>query len=622
MRRMANPRPLPWHNLEITVGKVPSMATVPRMKWMPALLTLTVAFAGGAAGGWWARAVLGTSVNFTTLHSSVADASEPTVLTGWMSQLQSISEEELSALVRAASAATTPLAELEAHLRLLRWAELAPEACLAWLAGEERWGEMDVVLHAWGLRAPAAAWQALRSMSWEQRDELGCVEKICEHWAEADPELFLSLPQLSWFDSPYAVERAIAKLARRDLAKTLQLVQSTFSEGWGVLAKACGQQNPALGCSWLADSHLIPKNERGSFQFALLHAWAQHDPAAAAAYLCTQPDLMRQQDNQDSDPRTPVLIGLAEKDLPQAVQWLKQNFSGGLQEDMMHSLAGGLKGKPEEWGAQLQAAIPDQAERSRLLESMYGSLPRNVTEADLRGLQGKEATADSTDWQLISNACAEDYVQMHSEEESLALLATLEEPVRGAMIRKLARRGLGLDDPGVVAYLSQHSEGMEPEDIASIFEYSTDAGQKILAHSTEPVQWSSAAESFAKQDPAAAQAWMRGVAQEMQTYAVRGLIRGWCETDEYAASTWVADQPPGPVRNQAAASLAKQLATADPAAAWAWITSVPHPEYTEGTLVDIVHAWKAADPAAATAAIQAARLPSELRQKLLETEQP
>lgn len=88
-------------------------------------------------------------------------------------------------------------------------------------------------------------------------------------------------------------------------------------------------------------------------------------------------------------------------------------------------------------------------------------------------------------------------------------------------------------------------------------------------------------------------------------------VANWVKVDPAAASSWIGEQPPGAVREDAATTMIPMIKSTDPAGAWAWANSLTEPERRASMLLEVSKAWQKKDATAATAAMEA--LPAEMR---------
>lgn len=89
-------------------------------------------------------------------------------------------------------------------------------------------------------------------------------------------------------------------------------------------------------------------------------------------------------------------------------------------------------------------------------------------------------------------------------------------------------------------------------------------------------------------------------AESVQTAGML-LLDKWVKADPENASAWLSRQKPGPIRDIAAATLAKATIGEEPVPAMTWAASISDPARREEALVDSWKAWRALEPAPADA---------------------
>jgi len=82
---------------------------------------------------------------------------------------------------------------------------------------------------------------------------------------------------------------------------------------------------------------------------------------------------------------------------------------------------------------------------------------------------------------------------------------------------------------------------------------------------------------WAQEDPITALNWASTLPPETLPAAVGGAVQSWMKSDDGAASEWVNALPSGPVRDAAAAGLAKALYEFDVPGAMAWAGNISDP---------------------------------------------
>jgi hypothetical protein len=320
---------------------------------------------------------------------------------------------------------------------------------------------------------------------------------------------------------------------------------------------------------------------------------------------------MRYEGAWGNDPRTHVIQALTARDPALAYRWIQENF--GLYEQPKYACRLGerLASDPLKWLPGLMEAIPDK-KRTEFLKSVLTGVSREMNATQLLSLNEQPPTSE---WKLVINSYAENFVIQHSAAESASLLANATGSVRRALALALAAEGKVESVEQVTTALRESTNKLNEYEMEKIFLQSPEIGRNILLEFQDERVWERSMAAWATHDPAQSLTWMTALDEAKQTKLVAGLVQGWCESDEYAASEWTASLPDGPVRHHAAAALAWKIA--EPADAWAWLMSVPYWLNLEQAAA-ILGKWKAQNPAAAEAAIQASSCSEKAKQELME----
>jgi len=85
--------------------------------------------------------------------------------------------------------------------------------------------------------------------------------------------------------------------------------------------------------------------------------------------------------------------------------------------------------------------------------------------------------------------------------------------------------------------------------------------------------------------------------------AIRGVMRVWTDNEPRAASAWLSNLAPGPMREAAVDRFAETIAALDPAASFAWATTLGDPAARSARLETTYRKWATDDPARAAAAL-------------------
>ncbi len=124
-------------------------------------------------------------------------------------------------------------------------------------------------------------------------------------------------------------------------------------------------------------------------------------------------------------------------------------------------------------------------------------------------------------------------------------------------------------------------------------------------------------EAWAAADPTAATAQVDAIGDPAaRAAAVDGLVTGWAQSDDGAAEEWVQTLPTGADRDAGLASLAAALADNDPQTAWQKAGEIQSPARREAALGDAFAAILDESPDAAKTLLARANVSDDVRQKL------
>ena len=105
--------------------------------------------------------------------------------------------------------------------------------------------------------------------------------------------------------------------------------------------------------------------------------------------------------------------------------------------------------------------------------------------------------------------------------------------------------------------------------------------------------------AWLQRDPAAAADWWTRLEPGPDTMVK--IINVWAQEDPNAAGSWLRQQPTGPAGDAARMTFSRQVADLDPESALTWAATVTDPAMRDGTLRHIWSRWHGRDPGAAEA---------------------
>lgn len=509
---------------------------------------------------------------------------------------------------------------------LARWAAADPRAAAEWAARLPPDGRdlseltVDVAL-AWAeTDSSAAAAFAAGLPDGPTRDRL----LLCLR-ARTDPQLaateVLRLPRGE--SRRRALAQLVGAMVREDLYAALQWVfalnsQADREEGLQVLVRALAEADPAAALklaaalppgtqrrelldaivsavartrpalAWELAGGLLRESDAARARYAVLRELAPRAPAAAARLVAALPEGyertvgVRQVTFQwgKTDPRACLLwlldsLNAAEQDA--ALSECVAGWSERSPYDAMHfmmSLHGKMTVPLTTWLKVVRTwtfQAPAQA------AGFARGLPSEMDEKWRTGIAGEVAAA----WAATDPAAA------------CAWARTLEQPLRGAAIRRLAAELAGSDVRSALGLADELTDGRTRDEVLA-----------------------SIAERAAPHDPAAAAAVIERLAKVERFHIHEIAVHNWADRDPAAAAAWVRR-----IRDAgkfADTFVEKQLLAdyaAAPDEARRQIERTLEASYV-GTLGFIIERWARRDPDAAQRWIESSGLPAETRRSL------
>lgn len=493
-----------------------------------------------------------------------------------------------------------------------QWVTRDPTSALAYVAGEEGAERNSLgsdLSFALGEFAPQEALKAARSSK-----DFPCEGFASMVWfslAEHHPKLYLretSLENLANENTPIHWGKALAKLAESDpqaAAQTwLEAAKNPLSlhagpvSGLYATVAALTKRDSSQAKKWIEN---LPA---GDLRRLAEHAWlgqlAKQDPQRAAELASVEalgnPDQMflyasHGYESRQTDARVEIAKGLAATDLRAALEFAfsPEKFSRKASlTDVIHASFDNLPSEPAAFLAAVQAALPEGAD-DKVLKQFVEQKARhwNVEER----LEAVKALANSP--QSSSLRAAVDAAGMADAARTYEVVKSLPESQRARMMLELIGHTPAetlLKHPDMLSELPAMENPQIPafeEDPASFAEIARKLPPTEGASSVQ----AAAVRALAANDPSAAAGLVADLPEASRAISGAQLAEVWAGRDETAASTWAATLPAGSVRDAAAASLTKKIATFEPEAAWGWAKSIQDPGKAAQAMVDLANGW-------------------------------
>ena len=201
-----------------------------------------------------------------------------------------------------------------------------------------------------------------------QRNSYGVLAALLPRWAEADPEAALAyaLGLTRPNERPMAVTAVFNGWARRDLEGAIAAVAGLKSSdeqkaAWAAILPELAQRAPERALELHAK---LPKGESqygyGSSVYGIFNAWAQTDPAAAAARALQLPARDREQAVNG------IAAQWAARDLPAAQAWALGLPEGNAKRNATRAVLSELANQNPQAAAQLALSLKGQAQQEAM----------------------------------------------------------------------------------------------------------------------------------------------------------------------------------------------------------------------------------------------------------------
>ncbi|MEM7386285.1 MAG: hypothetical protein AAF514_15190, partial [Verrucomicrobiota bacterium] len=367
-------------------------------------------------------------------------------------------------------------------------------------------------------------------------------------------------------DRTKALDGAIQALGRTDPERAAQLFLTMSETGVrgglsGSIAGHWAEIDVTAAREW---AETLAAGSRQDAIRGMLQTWARTDPAAAAAYLKTQPP---------SEWSADVSRGLA-------FQWARQDVEAAaiwaLESEDHRTRSRALDAIADQWGKKDPAqavAFAGQIENQEQRQDFLGEVGKHWARSDLSA---------ATEW-----------------------VKTVDPEDRGHAARGVMDQVIDNDFEVALEMLSELTPDWGAEDFAD-HEFAEIGGR--LAS-----QWT-------RQQPENAAVWAASLPEgsDLQREAIEEVAEQWVETDSMAASQWISELPEGEIRDAGTERLVDRIAETDPASAWSWAMSASDADHRLEMREDVLDEWKEIDPGQARETLENALIPEERKAELFE----
>lgn len=294
-----------------------------------------------------------------------------------------------------------------------------------------------------------------------------------------------------------------------------------------VATKLCVEALRLLGrqdghAAWKLLEQLSPGALDREATSAVLGAWASIDPKAASLAAMSLPD-------RDSTPLVEVAVQWALKDPAAAIKW-----------------AGALS-------PATRKTVIDEAARCAAGEA--------AAHGSFEGLHALvSASADPAVRSQVASVAAGELAWVDADK-AFQWMATLPEAIRPAALL------------GAVAASSKTAPDRAATQLAQQL---ARLPHKTSVDTTLKDCVTLVSLEYAATDVRSAMNWASSLSPANRSDAVRSVMSSWAEQSPATASEWLARQPPGDIRNEAALAFASNVAALDPECARSWLATCPY----------------------------------------------
>jgi hypothetical protein len=438
----------------------------------------------------------------------------------------------------------------------------------------------------------------------------GFMDALIERWFQVDPTgAFASIEDLEkklvispgkrWAGSG-AFSAALARSPRETLLDALP-VNATWSRSDSSIPAAftaLAVRDPAAARRYL--ERITDPESRKSAEIAIAEGIAKRDPLAAVALSHSLnssvvfdaalaeaerigPGMLRQV-LVANDRKFPIGLSLTEL----VLRHPDEDWNAFTDEAL--KLPGGLTDQTQREARRLtpEARVQTLARLDEFPAAVRGSLACALVDA-----WALEEPRQATEWALAHAGTA-------------ATGTPVSDPLAWALTRWIST-----DESGILAWWSQLPASAQRDQFGATIAAKLATDGKIdraleLFHPEQGNKWTGVAVAIAsaqaKNDPAAAAAWLDSLPADLNTgNAVAPLIQRWVGRDAQAAARWVETQPAGERRDAALKAYSVAATELDPAAAGEWAAAIADPTARAQAAEAVFREMNRRDPPAARA---------------------
>ncbi len=431
-----------------------------------------------------------------------------------------------------------------------------------------------------------------------------------------------------------ALNAAAEGWARRDptaaweWAQALESPAARESALRGVLSAWC-ERDPAGAAAKFAElpGREIPGEDgkdlvKGNSPLqAITRAWATLDAKAAAAWLRSLPgaedgqfsDLLRSQilptrDVWDAVELTEIIRKPGGDALPEDWKQLFSSTSSWWDGERSHSTVG-------QWGGN-HSPLSSQGKSQFAVEN-----PATAFEAVAK------LPADGSRQHMLQEV-ADQWVKIDPQAALGRLKETSDPALKLSLMNALMNEGdLSGDFTLVAAAAEATPEGVPRHRFSNQYDaytrLATTDPERALAmlqgdapKEARTALASALAERQARYDPEGAMQWAAQQPDDWRNDATHSAMQAWAVADAFAASEWLAAQPPGAARDAAVAGLVSQLTQTSPEDAIEWTKAFSDPKMQELRQTNIISNLIYQNPRLARRLLETATLPDSVKADL------
>lgn len=472
------------------------------------------------------------------------------------------------------------------HAIAAKWGESDPKAAAEWVMGIKDVSTVpagfSAIVDAWSRKDPAAAWQWINSGNITGDYRMAGIPMAFSTWVNKDPvaalDAYRTLPDADKkFVSPYSL---VSSLVKSDPVKALGLVPE-LAAGDADKSKMFTQMvfnvwsatDPRSALDYLAGAAVDDVSDvfRKQAVFCLAHT----DPSSAIQYA------LKMSDKRQAEVFPYLLRQWAENDPAAALAWLyTQPADAPWQSERTRLEMTAAKDDPAKMLA-VAASIADATERQAAMQQALGLWSQKEPQAVIKYLDGlsPDDPLQAGRFMAIAQLARRDPEAAIRSAKSIA-----DEKQRGSLLTSIffslinSAPGEALklidempvDDAQKESFRASAIQRIAGSDIAK----AVDMAAAIRDEKARASFLGSLVETWARTDLDAALAYVEGKGNDPALKNVMGrLALSVAETDLTKAKGMVEGMADGPERKNAMASLARLWGAVDPSAAASWLFS-------------------------------------------------